>query len=100
MNVVYPIPNEEVSKLLSRWGSILRASGEKNSFRINAYFKAAGTIKNLAEPIHVLIERGDKISGVGEKLVKKLTQLFETGKINEFEQLAASSPDVADFSEL
>lgn len=84
---------KEVSEILEEIGTLLDIQGE-NPFKIRAYENAARTIAGITEPIENLVLRGElgKLRGIGETLVKKITELVTTGRLKYYEDLKASTP--------
>jgi len=82
--------NKAIAKILEEMGDILDIKGE-NSFRINAYRKAALTIANLGKDLRDM-QDFSKIPGIGEHLGKKIAELIQNGKCKEHERLKKSIP--------
>ena len=66
-----------------------------NIFKIRAYQKVAREIKELEVEVEQLVreDRLKEIPGAGEAIVKKLTELVNTGKLEYYEKLKAESQD-------
>jgi DNA polymerase (family 10) len=60
-----------------------------NIFKIRAYRKVAGSIKELTEPVAEFVKADciREIPGAGEAIAKKLTELVETGRLEYYEKL-------------
>jgi DNA polymerase (family 10) len=83
--------NQEIAEILVHISQILDIQGE-NPFKIRAYIKAAETIEALTYQLSSLEDK-DKIQelpGIGEAITKKIKELFETGKLNYYEELKKS----------
>jgi DNA polymerase (family 10) len=85
---------DEVADALDEIGTLLELKGE-NSFRANAYHNGARTVQQLPGDLTELIAKGelDKVRGLGEALVAKITTLVTTGKLPYLEDLRASIPE-------
>jgi DNA polymerase (family 10) len=85
--------NAEIAFIFSDIAAILRFKKD-NIFKIRAYEKVARSINELKEPVAKLVAEGrlKEISGVGEAITKKLTEIVETGKLAFYEKLKAEFP--------
>src|SRR4051812_12924968 len=85
--------NAEVGAMLVVISDLLEVKGEQ-SFRINAYRKAARTIEELREDIEDLSSEGRlrEIPGIGEALEQKISEYLETGRLGYLERLQAEFP--------
>src|SRR5437660_4901104 len=83
----------KVAGILVEIGVLLELKGE-NPFKTRAYSNAARTLDGLHEPLEKLIaeERLGEIKGIGEALLKKITELVSTGRLIYYEELKASIP--------
>ena len=84
---------DQVAEILVSIGTLLELKGE-NPFKTRAYSNAARAIEATNEPLTKLIaeNRLGEISGIGEALQKKITELVTTGKLGYYEELKASVP--------
>lgn len=84
---------DQVAEILTGIGTLLELKGE-NPFKTRAYFNAARAIETTNEPLAKLVadNRLGEISGIGEALQKKITELVTTGKLVYYEDLKASVP--------
>lgn len=84
---------DQVAEILVSIGTLLELKGE-NPFKTRAYSNAARAIEATNEPLTKLIaeDRLGDISGIGEALQKKITELVTTGKLPYYEDLKASTP--------
>jgi DNA polymerase (family X) len=84
---------DQVAEILVGIGTLLELKGE-NPFKTRAYSNAARAIEAVNEPLAKLIaeNRLGEISGIGEALQKKITELVTTGKLVYYEELKASIP--------
>jgi DNA polymerase (family 10) len=85
--------NQLVADVLYQIADLLDLKGEI-FFKTRAYRIAAQTIEVLDEDIELVAKekRLQDISGVGEALAKKITELVETGKLEYFEKLKKEIP--------
>jgi DNA polymerase (family 10) len=85
--------NAEIAFLFSDIAAKLRLKKD-NIFKIRAYEKAARSISELKEPVANLAAEGrlKEIEGAGEAIMKKLTEIVETGKLEFYEKLKAEFP--------
>ena len=94
--------NQRVADFLYKIADLLDLKGE-NFFKIRAYRIAAQTIETLGEDVEALVQqkRLESLSGVGNALAKKITELIETGKIEYLERLKKEIPiGLLDFLEI
>jgi len=86
--------NGDVAKVFQDIADLLELKGE-NIFKIRAYQKAARAIEHYPRELEAMIEEGEdleSISGVGEAIAKKTTELITTGKLGYYEGLKAEFP--------
>jgi DNA polymerase (family 10) len=67
---------------------------KENIFKIRAYRKVARSIEQLPLEVEQLVRenRLKDIPGAGEAIIKKLTELITTGRLEYYEKLKAESP--------
>jgi DNA polymerase (family 10) len=84
--------NQQISAIFDDIAERLKAKKE-NVFKIRAYQKVARSIESLPVPVEQLVEenRLNEIPGAGEAIVKKLTELITTGRLEYYEKLKAES---------
>jgi len=84
---------DQVAEILVSIGTLLELKGE-NPFKTRAYSNAARAIEATSEPLTKLIaeNRLGEISGIGDALQKKITELVTTGKLPYYEDLKAATP--------
>ncbi|MCU0642749.1 MAG: DNA polymerase/3'-5' exonuclease PolX [bacterium] len=88
--------NQEIAHVFENMADILELQGEI-SFKVNAYRKASRLIKDLQEDIEQLAHEGKlrELPGIGDALVKKITEYLDTGKINKYEEISKDvSPEL------
>lgn len=86
--------NQMVAEVLYQIADLLDLRGDI-FFKTRAYRIAAQTIEVLDEDIEDVVkqDRLKEISGIGEALAKKITELVETGKLEYFENLKKEIPE-------
>ena len=86
--------NAEVAALLYEFANLLDAQDVE--YKPRAYRRAAENIREHPQPIENLaaegIETVQRIEGVGEAISEKVVEYFETGEIEELEELRAELP--------
>ncbi|WP_418792223.1 DNA polymerase/3'-5' exonuclease PolX [Phosphitispora sp. TUW77] len=87
------IENIEVAWIMSEIADLLELKGE-NIFKIRAYQKAAKAISNLASDLSELFTQGklETVPGIGKAIAGKIEELFQTGKIQYYENLKREIP--------
>ncbi len=82
--------NQQIARVFLDIADLLERRKE-NWFKIRAYRKAAGSIVELPVEVEQLVaeDRLKEISGVGEAINKKITELVTTGKLEYLERLKA-----------
>ena len=87
--------NLEIARVFHDMADLLELKGE-NIFKIRAYRRAAQVIEHLPKEMAVMLEQGEdfqQISGVGEAIAKKSSELIKTGKLEAYESLKAEFPE-------
>ncbi len=84
---------DQVADILVEIGVLLELKGE-NPFKTRAYNNAARALETLSEPLEKLVaeEKLGEVKGMGEAMVKKITELVTTGKLQYYEELKATIP--------
>ena len=85
--------NSEISAVFDDIAGMLELKKD-NIFKIRAYRKVARSIEALSEPVAQLMAEGRlrEISGAGDAIVKKITELVNTGKLDYYEKLIEAYP--------
>jgi DNA polymerase (family 10) len=87
--------NHKIAELLTRIASML-ALLDENSFKVNAYRRAADAIEHLPQDAQALWQGEAKnlrtIDGVGEAIASKLDELFRTGELSYYQEVAQQVP--------
>lgn len=83
--------NIEIAKIFREMAKLLQIKGEKNSFRINSYLKAAKSLEAGQDISLIYKERGLKgvreALRVGEKIAKKIEEYLKKNKIRDYSDL-------------
>ena len=66
----------------------------RNTFKSNAYRKAAGVLANLDKRIKSG-EEARKFDGIGDKIAKKIDEFMATGKLEKLEKIRADDSNTA-----
>ena len=85
--------NARVADLLDEIGDLLELKGE-NVFRAVTYRQVARAIRDLREPVSVLLEQGRlaEIPKTGPSVTEAITQLITTGESKRHSELKAAVP--------
>jgi len=88
------VKNSEIAKVFQDIADLLELKRE-NPFKIRAYQKVAGSIKELPVEVEQLVAEGRlrEVPGVGEAITKKITELITTGKLDYYEKLKSEFPE-------
>jgi len=75
------VTKNEIADVLNEIAVLLDLKGE-NPFKIRAYQSGARVLESLDEDLGKIIaeDRLASIKGIGEALVKKITELYTTGE--------------------
>lgn len=89
----HPFTNGELADIFDRIASLLEIKGEV-IYKTLAYRKAAGSLRELAEDIHVMHQEGrlKEIPGVGKAISEKIEELLTTGRLGFLERVEAEVP--------
>lgn len=84
---------ETLADILDEIGSLLELAGE-NPFKARAYYNAAGLFRGSDLDPRELVEHGGlrELPGIGDALVKKITELVTTGHLAYLDRFRASTP--------
>ncbi len=87
--------NFEISYILSDIADMLEIKGE-NYFKVQAYRKAARTVKNLNVEMEDFIKESspEKIDGIGKAISEKIIEMMATGTCRYYEDLKKHFPRV------
>jgi DNA polymerase (family 10) len=92
----------EIAGVLEEIGVLLELKGE-NPFKVRAYHAGARALETLEEDVGTVIaeDRLQAITGIGEALAKKITELQATGRLGFHEKLKASiAPGLVEMLEI
>jgi len=83
----------EISRILEEIGLMLELKGD-NPFKIRAYVNGARILETLEGNLNDYIEDGKivGVKGIGEALSDKIIELYETGRLEFYENLKKSIP--------
>ncbi|BDC36484.1 MAG: DNA polymerase/3'-5' exonuclease PolX [Candidatus Methanoliparum thermophilum] len=86
--------NKELAEILEKMAKILEFNGE-NPFKISAYLKAAGAIRNLSQDIEKIAkdERLEEIPGIGKSIANKIKEYLNTGEIKAYKKAISDVPE-------
>jgi DNA polymerase (family 10) len=86
--------NGEIAKVFQDIANLLEARGE-NQFKIRAYQKVVRSIERLPVEVEQLVkeDRLKEVSGVGDAITRKITELVTTGRLGYYEQLKSEFPE-------
>ena len=86
--------NDEVARLLEEFADLLDA--KRVEYKPRSYRRAAENIREYPQPIEQLAAKGqdavEEIQGVGDAISGKVVEYFETGEIEELEELREDLP--------
>jgi len=87
------IDNEAIARVLDEIGDLLELKGE-NVFRAVTYRQVARSIRDLREPVALLLEQGRlaEIPKTGPSVTEAITQLVTTGESKRHTELKAAVP--------
>jgi len=86
--------NKSVAKILSELAVMIELTGG-NPFSARAHTNGARIVESLSEPVKSIVETGklSEIKGIGKGLAEKITQLINTGTIDEYVHLKEKLPE-------
>ena len=86
--------NAELAKVFQDIADLLELKGE-NPFKIRAYQRAVFSLEHLPEEVEELMreDRLREVSGVGEAIARKITELVSTGHLKYYEELKSEFPE-------
>ena len=85
--------NLEIANVFRDIADILEIKGE-NPFKVRAYRRVVTSIMELTVPVTQLVaeDRLKEIPGAGEAIMKKITELVNTGHLKYYDDLKGSVP--------
>ena len=86
--------NPQIAAVFDRIADLLEIQGEA-IYRVNAYRRAAESIRSTSEDVTALAEAGKlkEIPGVGEAIAAKIDELLSTGHMAYYDKLAGAVPE-------
>lgn len=87
--------NKELSSIFNTMSECYQYLGKSERFRAIAYEKASKTIRNMSESIEKYahdVSALDELMGIGKSIAGKITEYYDTGKIETFEVLKKLVP--------
>ena len=91
--------NELAARIFTECADVLRLQ-KANPFRVNAYVRAAGTLRSLETDVSDILNREGieglmKLPGIGKGLAAAIDEIVRTGRLSQFDRLRGeSSPDI------
>ena len=89
-----PIHNSDVEAIFNQVADSLEIEGA-NRFRVRAYRNAARTVGGLADSVADMVESSEdltELSGIGEDLAGKITEIVKTGGLAQLEEIKRRTP--------
>ncbi len=86
--------NAKIAKTLDQLADLLEFTGA-NAFRLRAYRNGARVIRDLPDSIQSMIASGEdltKLDGIGKSVAQKCTELCETNKLQQMDELLEDVP--------
>jgi len=83
-----------LADLFDRIAILLEIKGE-DRFKVNAYRRAAESLRNETRDIFELYREGKltEIPGVGKAIAQKISEILESGKLEFYERLTSEIPE-------
>ena len=91
---IMPVHNSDIAHILNQVGDLLDIQGE-NPFRVRSYRNVARTVKGYSKNLKDMVEDDQdltQISGVGQDMAGKISEIVETGKLQQLEDLLKETP--------
>jgi DNA polymerase (family 10) len=87
------LDKHQVARTLEEIAILLELKGE-NSFKIRAHENAARAVDGLGEDLGLLVKEGrlTEVPGIGDSIAKKIAELWTTGRMKHYDDLAAEVP--------
>jgi len=85
--------NTEIADIFDKIADALEFKGE-NTFRINAYRKAARILREYPEDVEEVWKNGklENIPGIGKGMAEKIEEYLKTGKMKKYEEAISGIP--------
>ncbi len=88
------ISNSEIADLFDQLGDLLDIEGE-NPFRVQAYHRAARTIRSQPRSLANMVATGEdltRLPGIGEAIAQKIKTIVQTGRLPQLDRVLAHTP--------
>jgi DNA polymerase (family 10) len=85
---------KQIAAILDEMGTLFELKGE-NPFKCRAFHNAARVLEGLTSDLAMLVASGEirSVKGIGEHLSKLITELVQTGKCKEYDEVKSSLPE-------
>ena len=97
-----PVSNAEIADRLSYLAQLLSIQKE-NSYKVKAYRRAAGTIRNLSESLDAMVRDEvdlTRYAGIGDAIASAIREIVLTGTLEKLEKLRTqASPELLSISD-
>jgi len=96
------LSNAEIADRLASLAQLLSAQKE-NPYKVKAYQRAAGKLRNMSESIQELVQDDADLTqyaGIGDAIASAIREIVQTGSLRKLESLRAeASPEVASIND-
>lgn len=88
------VTKDQTVAMLETIARLLELKGE-NPFKVRAYVNAARNLEASSANFNEIVENGrlHELGGIGEAIAGKITEFYQTGRLEYYEQLRADFPD-------
>src|SRR5437868_763844 len=88
------VTKDQTVAILEIIARLLELKGE-NPFKVRAYVNAARNLEASSANFNEIVENGrlHEVGGIGEAIAGKITEFYQTGRLEYYEQLRADFPD-------
>ncbi|MBV8901808.1 MAG: DNA polymerase/3'-5' exonuclease PolX, partial [Verrucomicrobia bacterium] len=88
------VTKDQTVAVLEAIARLLELKGE-NPFKVRAYLNAARNLEASSANFNEIVENGrlHELGGIGEAIAGKITEFYQTGRLEYYEQLRADFPD-------
>jgi DNA polymerase (family 10) len=97
-----PVSNAEIADRLAYLAQLLSIQKE-NSYKVKAYRRAAGTIRNLSESLDAMVRDEvelTRFAGIGDAIASAIREIVLTGTLEKLEKLRTqASPELLSISD-
>ncbi|MFP3868664.1 MAG: DNA polymerase/3'-5' exonuclease PolX [Desulfobacteraceae bacterium] len=95
-----PVHNRDIAEIFNKVADLLEIEGA-NHFRVRAYRDAARTVNDWPQSAAEMVKNDadlSQLSGIGQDLAGKITEIVETGELAQLKELQSRTP--ADLGEM